>query len=316
MMQKLKIVFITLHMRKIAIYMVLLIVNVLSASAQDLSEMLQLAEKGDSVCQYRLGELYSKGEMVKKDPKIAYEWYSKSADKGYPLAQERLGDCYREGKGVAIDLKRADSWYSRAARKGCSGAQYWKGVFAQEGLGHEKDIDIAKIYLLRAVSHGHVDAMIRLGFIYEYEDEGKNLSLAKDYYQRALNADNKNPKAKENLGRVKKKIAASKIKDTNSSDKRKVMAWYVFGTKMELKDQGIIQAGELLKGDYNPEYLSKIDINETKEIKLYSANAKILTLHPEGSYMMDRDTNNKCVLKILDPALFWSYSSYLVILVK
>lgn len=93
-------------------------------------------------------------------------------------------------------------------------------------------------------------------------------------------------------------------------------AWYVFGTKKELKDQGILQSGEVLKGNFNKEYFTKIDIRVDKEIKLMSRDARLLTNHPEGSYTLLRDANKLYVLRITNPEQFWSASKYLVIQVK
>ena len=93
-------------------------------------------------------------------------------------------------------------------------------------------------------------------------------------------------------------------------------AWYVFGTKKELKDQGILQSGEVLKGNFNKEYFTKIDIRVDKEIKLMSRDARLLTNHPEGSYTLLRDANKLYVLRITNPEQFWGASKYLVIQVK
>ena len=93
-------------------------------------------------------------------------------------------------------------------------------------------------------------------------------------------------------------------------------AWYVFGTKKELKEQGILQSGEVLKGNFNKQYFTKIDIRVDKEIKLMSRDARLLTSHPAGSYTLQPDANKLYVLRIVNPEQFWSASKYLVIQVK
>ncbi|MCF0194154.1 MAG: hypothetical protein HUK00_03110 [Bacteroidaceae bacterium] len=94
-------------------------------------------------------------------------------------------------------------------------------------------------------------------------------------------------------------------------------AWYVFGTKSELKAQKIISDGEVLtKGDFNKAYFTQIDIRNTKEIKLYSKNAKLLTKHPAGSYTLEKDAKGEYALRIYAPKDFWSLTRYLVIQVK
>lgn len=93
-------------------------------------------------------------------------------------------------------------------------------------------------------------------------------------------------------------------------------AWYVFGTAKELKEQNILVKGEVLKGDYNKEYLTKIDIRTTRVIPLNSKSAKILTTHPTESYKLMKDSKGEYTLCISDNVAFWSISKYLVIQVK
>ena len=102
-----------------------------------------------------------------------------------------------------------------------------------------------------------------------------------------------------------------------SQEKQLNTAWFVYGTKKELKDQHIIENGKVLQSDnYNRDYFTKIDIRIDKEIRLYSRSAKILTPHPVSSYTLQQDANRQYILRIEDPQLFWSSSKYLVVLVK
>lgn len=107
-----------------------------------------------------------------------------------------------------------------------------------------------------------------------------------------------------------------KTEKINSQDKQLNTAWFVFGTKSELKNQRILTDGKVLQANFNHEYFTKIDIRVDKEIKLYSGSAKLLTSHPMNSYTLQRDANKQYVLRITSPELFWSTSKYLVILVK
>ena len=93
-------------------------------------------------------------------------------------------------------------------------------------------------------------------------------------------------------------------------------AWFVFGTKSELKEQQILVDGKVLQDNFNKNYFTKVDIRVDKEIKLYSKSAKMLTAHPSSSYTLQRDANKQFVLRITNPQVFWSTSKYLVILVK
>lgn len=128
------------------------------------------------------------------------------------------------------------------------------------------------------------------------------------------------------LTATKEKLTAeneAKSKTVAEQDKALNAAWFVFGTKKELKDQKILSnTGLFKKGDVmtdskmNKDYFTQIDIRTTKEIKLYSKDADILTTHPAGTYALEKDDKGQLVLKITKPAEFWGVSKYLVIQVK
>ena len=105
-------------------------------------------------------------------------------------------------------------------------------------------------------------------------------------------------------------------------DKALNAAWFVYGTKKELKEQGIVDERFLAKdrvlqnSDFNKDYFTQIDIRKDKIIKLHSKSAKLLTTHPDGSYEFIKDEKEQQVLLIEDPTEFWSVSRYLVIQVK
>ena len=107
-----------------------------------------------------------------------------------------------------------------------------------------------------------------------------------------------------------------KKKTIDSQDRQLNTAWFVFGTKKELKEQNILVKGKVLQSNFNKSYFTKVDIRIDKEIKLYSKSAKILTMHPSSSYTLDTDAKGEYVLRITNPQIFWSTSKYLVIQVK
>ena len=109
----------------------------------------------------------------------------------------------------------------------------------------------------------------------------------------------------------------AKAKTVAEQDKAINSAWFVFGTKSELKTQKILEKGDVLKSaDFNKDYFTQIDIRTTKEIKLYSKRAELLTTHPAKSYELVKDDKGQLTLKITNPKEFWSVSKYLVIQVK
>ena len=125
----------------------------------------------------------------------------------------------------------------------------------------------------------------------------------------------------ENLGKDVETLKSdneSKQTKINEQDETIHTAWYVFGTRKELKEQkiitseGIFSPSRVLKSDFNKSYFVRIDARKTKSIPLYSTRAKILTSHPKSSYTLEKDNGN-FVLLILDTEAFWSVSKYLVI---
>lgn len=136
----------------------------------------------------------------------------------------------------------------------------------------------------------------------------------------ALQTDKQNLQTdKQNLQTEKQNLqneSNNKTETINTQDKQLNTAWFAFGTKKELKRQNVLVKGKVLQGSFNKNYFTKIDIRETRELKLYSNNAKILTSHPTSSYSLTKDASGQYVLRISDPATFWSTSKYLVVQVK
>ena len=109
---------------------------------------------------------------------------------------------------------------------------------------------------------------------------------------------------------------AQKTQTISSQEKQLNTAWFVYGTKSELKKQHIIENGKVLQSNFNRDYFTKIDIRVDNEIRLYSRSAKLLTAHPSSSYTLTQDANKQYILRITNPQLFWATSKYLVVLVK
>ena len=140
------------------------------------------------------------------------------------------------------------------------------------------------------------------------ELEQKNLYIAKQGEQ--ITSLNKNVSDLTAQNEAKTRTMAAQDKEIHTG-------WYVFGTKRELKEQNILQRGDVLRSDqFNKDYFTRVDIRVDKVIKLYSKSAKLLTNHPAGSYSLDRDSQGQYTLRITNPQEFWRASRYLVIVVK
>jgi chromosome segregation ATPase len=100
-------------------------------------------------------------------------------------------------------------------------------------------------------------------------------------------------------------------------------AYYVLGTKKELKEQNVISKKggfigirrmEKLMENFNKDYFTEIDIRETSEISIFNKKAKVVTNHPPNSfYFTGEGKVEKLIIK--DAKEFWSVSKYLVIII-
>ena len=110
---------------------------------------------------------------------------------------------------------------------------------------------------------------------------------------------------------------ASQAQTVAEQDKALHTAWYVYGTKKELKEQNILDGSDVLtQADVNMSYFTEIDIRQTTEIEIYAKKPQLLTNHPSASYTLEELNKQEFKLKILDPTTFWSVSKYLVIQVR
>ena len=98
-------------------------------------------------------------------------------------------------------------------------------------------------------------------------------------------------------------------------------AFYVFGSMKELKDNGIIEkkGGVLgigktptIKKDFNRDYFTEIDIREFDLLPLMVKKAKVVSVHPAGSFHISGDRTAD-TLFVDNSAEFWKASKFLVI---
>ena len=93
--------------------------------------------------------------------------------------------------------------------------------------------------------------------------------------------------------------------------------YFWIASKKELKNHGILKG--LSKVDLTNLPLSEfneVDIRNFTEIIISSPTVKILSSVPANSFFMEGNPDGTCTLKITNPSLFWSLSSYLVIQTK
>jgi TPR repeat protein len=76
-----------------------------------------LAEQGNPVAQYSLGQMYFNGQGVTRNDAEALKWYSLAARQGNGSAQASLATMYDVGEGVPQNYIRAYMWSTLATSK-------------------------------------------------------------------------------------------------------------------------------------------------------------------------------------------------------
>lgn len=119
----------------------------------------------------------------------------------------------------------------------------------------------------------------------------------------------------------KANIIANQIVEANK-------AYYIVGTYDQLHEQGVVQKSggfigigrkQMLNGDLPTALFTQIDRSTTTTIDIDMKDAVVISSHPESSYELVYSTANpKEVdhLRIINPALFWQNTKYLVISTK
>lgn len=93
--------------------------------------------------------------------------------------------------------------------------------------------------------------------------------------------------------------------------------YYVVGTKAELIDAGVMTKGGLFKAakvsyQAETETFVKIDSRAITEINTNAKKAKVMSVHPEGTYEFV-ENDGEMILNITNPDKFWQQTKYLVI---
>lgn len=93
--------------------------------------------------------------------------------------------------------------------------------------------------------------------------------------------------------------------------------YYIVGSKSELIEAGVMTKGGLFKSSkvsYQSEKdaFVKIDLREISQINTNAGKAKVMSVHPKGTYAFV-ENDSEMVLNISNPEEFWEQTKYLVI---
>jgi uncharacterized protein len=144
-----------------------------------------LATKGNATAQFRMGFLFTNGEITRPRPKQANRWLRPAADQNHPHAQMLLGSSYAWADGRFRDLGRAEYWFRRAARSNDPFIVRMIGSYYQVAQNAAADAR-AVPWFERAAALGSVGALVDLGRVYrEGRGASKNLTKALGLFRRA-----------------------------------------------------------------------------------------------------------------------------------
>lgn len=103
-------------------------------------------------------------------------------------------------------------------------------------------------------------------------------------------------------------------------------AWYIIGSKKDLKEKGVITneggiigigAVKTLSEDFDEGFFTEIDIRKKTEFPIDGKKVSLVTNHPADSYLMRMGSDDKRYVsfEITRPDEFWKNSKYMVLVV-
>jgi hypothetical protein len=134
--------------------------------ATEASKIRDLAERGNALAQYKLGEILLDGSGEEPNVEEGLLWYRKAAEGGNADAQAKLGRLYVAGDVVQRNYVTAAHWYRQAAGQGHSDAQAEFGDLYYLGYGVPQDYGEALKLLQAAAVQRNVRAQFRLAEMY------------------------------------------------------------------------------------------------------------------------------------------------------
>lgn len=143
-----------------------------------------LAEKGDAIARYCLGNMYYDGHGVEQSYADAFKWTKLAAEQGYADAQARLGFMYLTAQGIPRDYQEAAKWYGKAADQGQAGGQVGIGYMYANGQGVPRDNHEAMKWYRKAADQGYAQGQYSVGYMY-YAGEFQDYQEAAAWFKKA-----------------------------------------------------------------------------------------------------------------------------------
>ncbi|MBL0691004.1 MAG: sel1 repeat family protein [SAR324 cluster bacterium] len=146
----------------------------------------QSAAAGLNLAQFDLANLYYKGDLVEQDIGQAIYWYNNAALAGHGLSMVNLGVIYDYGIGVRKNPQLALFWYQKAANKKEPLGYYNLAQLYYKGIIVKKDYTMAHQLFKRSADMGVPEAKYDLGLMHYLRKAPKSeLQLAYFWFSQA-----------------------------------------------------------------------------------------------------------------------------------
>jgi TPR repeat protein len=148
--------------------------------SQNVQNLRQRAEAGDSTAQLELARAFDGGRGVKASLTEAAKWYEAAARQGNAEAQNSIGSLYLSGEGVPKDAATACAWFAKSAAQSDARGIGNLGYCYDTGTGVPQDTAKAAALYEQAANAGDLQSMLNIGIDY-WKGEGVAQDHAKAY---------------------------------------------------------------------------------------------------------------------------------------
>lgn len=178
--------------------------------------LIESAQDGYSIAQYKLGKMFLRGDGVEKDVPYAFRWLKEAEKQNNQYAQYLLGKTYLKGKDVPQDTDNAVALLKKSSEQGNKYAAYTLGKAYLDGDVIPHNFDKALRLLMLSADRSFAPAEYFLGKLY-YKGEiiPQDIPKALEYLERS--AKKENAFAAYLAGKIR--LMEETIKDTHKAIK-------------------------------------------------------------------------------------------------
>lgn len=154
------------------------------AYSDEISQLIESAESGDSLSQRKLALAYDYGDGVPEDKDAAFMWLIKASENGDAVAQAVVGRLYYYGiKGMPEDPNQAFILFEKSATQGNAHGQYYLARAYFDGVGVSKNVERGMHWNEKLAKQGVAKAQLLMGRAYANGvSVPKNISEAYAWY--------------------------------------------------------------------------------------------------------------------------------------